>query len=155
MLRLRCAGGSRTIRAAAVRRGSAGLSGAGRHWHGMAGTVDAFDAKADALALLGSLGVPTGGLQITAGGPSWLHPGRSGTLRFGPKTEIGWFGEVHPRTLQALDLKGTLVAFEIVLDALPLPKHKPTKAKGRPGAVGAPAAVAGLRLRGWPRRAGG
>ncbi|MBE7203529.1 MAG: phenylalanine--tRNA ligase subunit beta, partial [Parafilimonas terrae] len=76
-----------------------------------------------------SLGVPTGGLQITAGGPSWLHPGRSGTLRFGPKTELGWFGEVHPRILQALDLKGSFVAFEIVLDALPLPKHKPTKAK--------------------------
>ena len=118
-----------TIRAAAVRRGGATLAGAGRHWDGKAATVDAFDAKVDALALLGSLGVPTGGLQITAGGPSWLHPGRSGTLRFGPKTEIGWFGEVHPRTLQALDLKGPLVAFEIVLDALPLPKHKPTKAK--------------------------
>ncbi|MCJ2098739.1 phenylalanine--tRNA ligase subunit beta [Methylobacterium sp. E-046] len=118
-----------TIRAAAVRRGSATLSGAGRHWDGGVETVDAFDAKADALALLGSLGVPTGGLQVTAGGPSWLHPGRSGTLRFGPKTAIGWFGEVHPRTLQALDLKGTLVAFEIVLDALPLPKNKTTKAK--------------------------
>ncbi|MCJ2068640.1 phenylalanine--tRNA ligase subunit beta [Methylobacterium sp. J-030] len=118
-----------TIRAAAVRRGSATLTGAGRHWDGATGTVDAFDAKADALALLGSLGVPTGGLQVTAGGPSWLHPGRSGTLRFGPKTEIGWFGEVHPRTLQALDLKGSLVAFEIVLDALPPPKHRPTKAK--------------------------
>ncbi|MGH1569330.1 phenylalanine--tRNA ligase subunit beta [Methylobacterium sp. P31] len=118
-----------SIRAAAVRRGGATLAGAGRHWDGSAGTVDAFDAKADALALLGSLGIPTGGLQVTAGGPSWLHPGRSGTLRFGPKTEIGWFGEVHPRTLQALDLKGALVAFEIVLDALPLPKHKPTKAK--------------------------
>ncbi len=90
-----------TIRAAAVRRGSATLAGAGRHWDGATETVDAFDAKADALALLGSLGVPTGGLQVTAGGPSWLHPGRSGTLRFGPKTEIGWFGEVHPRTLQA------------------------------------------------------
>jgi len=118
-----------TIRAAAIRRGSATLAGAGRHWDGATETVDAFDAKADALALLGSLGVPTGGLQVTAGGPSWLHPGRSGTLRFGPKTEIGWFGEVHPRTLQALDLKGSFVAFEIVLDALPLPKHKPTKAK--------------------------
>ncbi|WP_267421870.1 phenylalanine--tRNA ligase subunit beta [Methylobacterium sp. GC_Met_2] len=118
-----------TIRAAAIRRGSATLSGAGRHWDGATETVDAFDAKSDALALLGSLGVPTGGLQVTAGGPSWLHPGRSGTLRFGPKTEIGWFGEVHPRTLQALDLKGSLVAFEIVLDALPLPKQKPTKAK--------------------------
>ncbi|MBN4096638.1 MULTISPECIES: phenylalanine--tRNA ligase subunit beta [Methylobacterium] len=118
-----------TVRAAAVRRGGATLAGAGRHWDGTAATVDAFDAKADAIALLGSLVVPTGGLQITPGGPSWLHPGRSGTLRFGPKTEIGWFGEVHPRTLQALDLKGTLVAFEIVLDALPLPKLKPTKAK--------------------------
>ncbi|SFM59867.1 phenylalanine--tRNA ligase subunit beta [Methylobacterium pseudosasicola] len=118
-----------SIRAAAVRRNSATLAGAGRHWDGSAKTVDVFDAKADALALLGSLGVPTGGLQVTAGGPSWLHPGRSGTLRFGPKSEIGWFGEVHPRTLQALDLKGSLVAFEIVLDALPLPKHKPTKAK--------------------------
>ncbi|MCJ2135731.1 phenylalanine--tRNA ligase subunit beta [Methylobacterium sp. J-026] len=118
-----------TIRAAAVRRGSATVQGAGRHWDGSAETVDAFDAKADALALLGSLGVPTGGLQVTAGGPSWLHPGRSGTLRFGPKTEIGWFGEVHPRTLQELDLKGSLVAFEIVLDALPPPKHRPTKTK--------------------------
>jgi phenylalanyl-tRNA synthetase beta chain len=118
-----------TVRAAAVRRGGGTLAGAGRHWDGSARSVDAFDAKADALALLGSLGVPTGGLQITAGGPSWLHPGRSGTLRFGPKTEIGWFGEVHPRILKALDLKGSLVAFEIVLDALPLPKHKPTKSK--------------------------
>ncbi|MFD0938860.1 phenylalanine--tRNA ligase subunit beta, partial [Methylobacterium trifolii] len=79
--------------------------------------------------LLTALGIPTGGLQVAAGGPAWLHPGRSGTLRFGPRTEIGWFGEVHPRVMKALDLKGTLVAFEIVLDALPLPKHKPTKAK--------------------------
>jgi len=118
-----------TTRAAGVRRNTAALLGAGRHWDGATRTVDAFDAKADAMALLASLGIPTGGLQVTAGGPAWLHPGRSGTLRFGPKTEIGWFGEVHPRTMQALDLKGSLVAFELILDALPLPKHKPTKAK--------------------------
>ena len=31
--------------------------------------------------------------------------------------------------LKALDLKGPLVAFEITLDALPLPKAKPTKMK--------------------------
>lgn len=118
-----------TTRAAGVRRGTAALLGAGRHWDGASRPVDAFDAKADAMALLTSLGVPTGGLQVTAGGPAWLHPGRSGTLRFGPKTEIGWFGEVHPRTMQALDLKGSLVAFELILDALPLPKFKPTKAR--------------------------
>lgn len=118
-----------TTRAAGVRRGTAALLGAGRHWDGASRPVDAFDAKADAMALLTSLGAPTGGLQVTAGGPAWLHPGRSGTLRFGPKTEIGWFGEVHPRTMQSLDLKGSLVAFELILDALPLPKYKPTKAR--------------------------
>lgn len=118
-----------SIRAAGIRRGSARHGGEGRHWSGTAPVVDAFEAKADALALLAVLGVPTGGLQIVAGGPTWLHPGRSGTLQFGPKNPVGWFGEVHPRTLKALDLKGSLVAFEVTLDALPLPRYKPTKVK--------------------------
>ncbi len=118
-----------TIRAAAVRRGTAKGVGAGRHWDGTAGTVDAFDAKADALALLAVLGIPTGGLQVVAGGPDWLHPGRSGTLRFGPRTVVGAVGEVHPRILKALDVRGPLVAFEVTLDALPLPKHRPTKVR--------------------------
>jgi phenylalanyl-tRNA synthetase beta chain len=118
-----------TIRAAAVRRGTAKAMGAGKHWDGAAGAVDAFDAKADALALLAVLGVPTGGLQVVQRGPDWLHPGRSGTLQFGPRTVVGAFGEVHPRILKALDVRGPLVAFEITLDALPLPKHRPTKVK--------------------------
>ncbi|MDP3320259.1 MAG: phenylalanine--tRNA ligase subunit beta, partial [Bosea sp. (in: a-proteobacteria)] len=115
--------------ATGLRRGTARLEGAGRHWDGVAKPVDAFDAKADVLALLAGLGVPTGGLQVVAGGPAWAHPGRSATLRFGPKGVIGAFGEVHPRILKALDAKGPLVAFEIHLDALPLPKYKPTKVK--------------------------
>ncbi len=115
--------------ATGLRRGTAKLEGAGRHWDGAARPVDAFDAKADVMALLAGLGVPTGGLQVVAGGPAWAHPGRSATLRFGPKGVIGAFGEVHPRILKALDVKGPLVAFEIHLDALPLPKYKPTKVK--------------------------
>lgn len=115
--------------ATGLRRGTAKLEGAGRHWDGTARPVDAFDAKADVMALLAGLGVPTGGLQVVAGGPAWAHPGRSATLRFGPKGVIGAFGEVHPRILKALDVKGPLVAFEIHLDALPLPKYKPTKVK--------------------------
>jgi phenylalanyl-tRNA synthetase beta chain len=118
-----------SLRAAGLRRGTARHAGAGRHWSGAAEAVDAFEAKADALALLAALGVPTGGLQIVAGGPDWLHPGRSGTLQFGPKNVVGYFGELHPRLLKAMDLKGTLVAFEITLDSLPLPRHRPTKAK--------------------------
>jgi phenylalanyl-tRNA synthetase beta chain len=117
------------IAAAGLRRGSARLDGTGRHWNGGAKPVDLFDAKADVLGLLSGLGIPTGGLQIVAGGPAWAHPGRSATLQFGPKGVIGAFGEVHPKILKALDVKGPLVAFEIHLDALPLPKAKPTKVK--------------------------
>ena len=118
-----------SLRATGLRRGTARHAGTGRHRSGAAETVDAFEAKADALALLAALGVPTGGLQVVAGGPDWLHPGRSGALQFGPKNVVGHFGELHPRLLKAMDLKGTLVAFEITLDSLPLPRHRPTKAK--------------------------
>jgi phenylalanyl-tRNA synthetase beta chain len=124
--------GQRTS-AAAVRRGTARAEGVGRHWKGAAASVDAFDAKADAMALLASLGVPAGGLQVVAGGPSWFHPGRSGTLQFGPKNAIGAFGEIHPNILKALDIKGPLVAFELTLDGLPPPKAKPTKMKPKLG----------------------
>ena len=120
-----------SIKAAAVRRGTARAEGVGRHWNGGAENVDAFDAKADVLALLAALGIPAGGLQIVAGGPAWFHPGRSGTLQFGPKNIVGAFGEVHPKILKALDVKGPLVAFELNLDALPPPKAKPTKMKQR------------------------
>lgn len=117
------------IAAAGLRRGTARLDGVGRHWDGAAKPVDAFDAKADVMALLSGLGVATGGLQVVAGGPAWAHPGRSATLQFGPKGVVGAFGEIHPKVLKALDVKGPLVAFEIHLDALPLPKYKPTKVK--------------------------
>jgi phenylalanyl-tRNA synthetase beta chain len=118
-----------SIKAAAVRRGMARAEGVGRHWNGGAQSVDVFDAKADVLALLATLGIPAGGLQIVAGGPAWFHPGRSGTLQFGPKNVVGAFGEIHPKVLKALDLKGPLVAFELNLNALPPPKAKPTKMK--------------------------
>ena len=115
--------------AAAVRSGTAKAQGAGRHWAGASKPVDPFDAKADALAMLAALGVPVGGMHVVAGGPSWLHPGRSGTMQFGPKNIIGHFGEIHPRVLEAFDVSGPLVGFEIILDALPAPRARPTKIK--------------------------
>jgi phenylalanyl-tRNA synthetase beta chain len=118
-----------TIKAAAVRRGTARAEGVGRHWHGGAVAVDAFDAKVDLMALLTALGVPTAGVQVVPGGPPWFHPGRSGTVQFGPKNVIGAFGEVHPKVLKELDAKGPLAAFEITLDVVPLPKQRPTKVK--------------------------
>lgn len=114
--------------ASGIRRGTAKPSGAGRHWAGAAGAVDAFDAKADALAALAAVGAPVANLQVTADAPSWYHPGRSGTLRLGANA-MAHFGEIHPAVLEALDATGPLVAFEIVLDKIPEPKAKPTRAK--------------------------
>ncbi|MGO8506730.1 hypothetical protein AB9F35_36125, partial [Rhizobium leguminosarum] len=39
-------------------------------------------------------------------GPAWYHPGRSGTIKMGPKVVLGYFGEFHPLTLEALDVSG-------------------------------------------------
>jgi len=117
------------IVATGVRRGTARPQGAGRHWQGTAGPVEALDAKADAMALLAALGASVAGMQVSAEAPAWYHPGRSGAIKLGPKTVIGTFGEIHPRVLAELDVAGPLVAFEIFLAALPEPKRKATRAK--------------------------
>ena len=117
------------IAAAGVRRATAKPDGAGRDWSRRATPVDLFDAKADVSTLLAMLGIAASGIQIVPGGPDWLHPGRSGTLQFGPKNIVGYFGEPHPRVLDALDVTGPFAVFEIVLDALPAPKVRPTRAK--------------------------
>ncbi len=117
--------------ASGIRRKTARLIGPGRHWAEGSEDADIYDAKADALALLGSLGVPLGGLQIVADGPSWFHPGRRGSLQFGPKNMIGHFGEIDPRVLEKLDVEGPIVGFELLLDDIPAPKSKPTKTKPR------------------------
>jgi len=118
------------IAAAGVRRGLAGAAGRGRHWAGSPAPVGVFDAKEDALALLAALAAPVDKLQIVPGAPGWFHPGRSGTIQLGPQTLIGWFGELHPKALEGLDVAGPVAAFEIILDAIPLPKSKPTKTRG-------------------------
>lgn len=100
---------------------------AGRDWRG-ASTPDVFDAKADALAVLEAAGAPVDNLQVDAGARDWWHPGRSGVLRLG-KTVLAEFGEIHPRVLKALDVDGRVLAFEIVLDAIPASRRKALKAR--------------------------
>jgi len=115
--------------ATGCRRGLARPDGAGRHWSRPAEGVDVFDAKADALAVLAAAGAPMQALQVVPGGPAWLHPGRSSTIQMGPKNVIGHFGELHPRTLATLKAEGPLVGFEVILEAIPEPKAKVTRAK--------------------------
>jgi phenylalanyl-tRNA synthetase beta chain len=115
--------------AAGVRRALAKPSGIGRHWSKRDGEVDAFDVKADALAALAAAGAPASALQVASGGPPWLHPGRSGTIQIGPKNVLGYFGEMHPLALEAFGAEGPLVAFEVILERIPEPKAKATRAK--------------------------
>jgi phenylalanyl-tRNA synthetase beta subunit len=90
---------------------------------------DDVDAKADALAALEACGAPVEKLQIETGGPAWYHPGRSGTIKMGPKVVLGYFGEFHPLTLEALDVSGALCGFEVYVDAMPDAKRKATRTK--------------------------
>jgi phenylalanyl-tRNA synthetase beta chain len=91
-----------------------------RSWlSGKAADFTAFDAKAEALALLEAAGAPVGNLQVFPdAGPTW-HPGRSATLRLGPKTILAAFGELHPRLVSEHDAPGGTVAAEIYLEAMP------------------------------------
>jgi phenylalanyl-tRNA synthetase beta chain len=115
--------------AAGVRHALGKPSGSGRHWSKRDGEVDAFDAKADALAVLTASGAPAAALQVVPSGPAWFHPGRSGTIQIGPQNALGYFGELHPSTLEALDAKGPLVAFEVILERIPEPRARSTRAK--------------------------
>ncbi len=107
-----------TIVAAGLRAGSA----TPRNWAGKARGVDAFDVKADVLAALEQIGGPAANAQIAQGGPQWYHPGRSGTVQLGPKSQLAHFGEIHPAILKAMDVDGPVVGFEIYLDNAPMPK---------------------------------
>lgn len=100
-----------------------------KHWNQGPRTVDVFDAKADALAVLEDLGAPAARLQAIAEAPAWYHPGRSGALCLGPKNKLAYFGEIHPGLLKRMGIKGQVIGFEIFVDALPKPKAKPSARK--------------------------
>lgn len=94
-----------------------------RHWQQPAKAVDAFMAKADALALLEQFGLNPETLPVTAEAPHYYHPGRSGVVRLGP-TIVAAFGEIHPSVAQACGCYEPAVGFELFLDRLPQPKSK-------------------------------
>lgn len=103
------------------------LSGekARRSWaSGKAQRFDAFDAKAEVLALLAAAGAPTDNLQVMSEAGALYHPGQSATLRLGPKTVLAAFGMLHPATAKAFDLDGQVAVAEIFLDAIPPKRSK-------------------------------
>jgi phenylalanyl-tRNA synthetase beta chain len=99
-----------------------------RNWAGSSRAVDAFDAKADAIAVLAAIGAPVENMAAHAGAPDWYHPGRSGAIKLGDRV-MAHFGELHPQIAKDADLKGPVAAFEVFLDAPPPPKARSTKAR--------------------------
>ena len=112
-----------------------------RGWQdGKAAGFDAYDAKAEALALLAAAGAPVDNLQVMGeAGEAW-HPGQSGTLRLGPKTVLASFGMLHPSVLKAFDLDGAVAGLELYLDAIP-----PKRASGFARPVYTPPALQAVR----------
>jgi len=103
-----------------------------RNWVAAARPVDAMDAKADMWTVMSAIGVPLEALTVTQDAPGFYHPGRSATVRNGPKTVLGSFGELHPRVLAALDMAGPVVGFELDLDAIAEPKRRRKSAPDLP-----------------------
>ena len=99
-----------------------------KDWTGSMRAYDVFDAKADALAAIAAARGPIEAPQITTDAPAYYHPGRSGAIRLG-KNVLAYFGELHPAVLKALDIKSNVVAFEVFLDNIPLPRDAKSKAK--------------------------
>ncbi|WP_270732060.1 phenylalanine--tRNA ligase subunit beta [Shimia sp. Alg240-R146] len=95
----------------------------GKDIHGESRGVDLYDAKADMEAILDALGAPTK-LTYNRGTNGWWHPGRSAKVGLGPKKVLGAFGELHPKVLSEMNVKGPVVAFAIHLAEIPMPKKK-------------------------------
>ncbi|CAN0299261.1 unnamed protein product [Discosporangium mesarthrocarpum] len=98
------------------------------HWSAPARPADALDAKADAMAALAAANAPVANAQVGRDAPDWYHPGRSGSLRLG-RNVLAYFGELHPRVLTEMGVRGPVVAFEVFLDAIPEARARGT---GRP-----------------------
>jgi phenylalanyl-tRNA synthetase beta chain len=113
------------IAVAGIRAGTYGQ----RNWTSPPRPVDLFDAKADALAVLGELDVSLDRVEVAPDAPGWYHPGHSGAVRLGARTVVANFGEIHPRVLKDMDVQGPVAAFEIMLDDLPQAKKRKSSAR--------------------------
>ena len=100
-----------------------------RHWAGNPPAYDLYSAKADVFAILQGIGQDPSKLMVMDPlRPHW-HPGRAASLRLGPKNPLAHFGELHPRILRNMGIDGRLIAFEVNLDGIPLPRSVDLKTK--------------------------
>ena len=100
-----------------------------RHWLKSVRPVDLFDVKSDVLNALTLIWGGTKRLHPSNEAAPWYHPGRSGTYRLGPQNILAYFGEIHPNILNKMNIKGTIVGFEIFINNIPFAKDIKTSRK--------------------------
>jgi phenylalanyl-tRNA synthetase beta chain len=86
--------------------------------------VDFFAAKGVLEGLMDALRADWG---LEAAHEPFLHPGRAARIVVAG-AEAGWIGEVHPLVAAEWDLRDTVAAFELDLDAVPEPPTAPYRA---------------------------
>lgn len=95
-----------------------------KHWLLKDDKFNIYDIKQDLAFLLSSLGLSDQSYQLNQDDkPAYYHPGRSASLKQGPKT-LAYFGELHPLVLKNLDIGQDVIAFEVFLDRIPGQKIK-------------------------------
>jgi phenylalanyl-tRNA synthetase beta chain len=81
--------------------------------------ADFFTAKGVLQGMLDRLRVPWS-VEAPDEPEPFLHPGRAATISIDGR-DVGWLGEVHPLVAAEWDLRDTVAAFELDLDAVPEP----------------------------------
>jgi phenylalanyl-tRNA synthetase beta chain len=76
--------------------------------------LDFFDLKGDLERLFALRGGDETAIFQPASLP-WLHPGASAEIKL-QDCRVGWCGAVHPSVLKSLDIKKTVLAFELDLE---------------------------------------
>ncbi len=85
------------------------------NWNNDGAGTDLFDLKGDIESLAA---LATGeSIEFCASSHHFLHPGVSGDIVAADEV-VGWFGQLHPKFLNSLDLSEPPLLFEIRLDAL-------------------------------------
>lgn len=87
-------------------------------WNKPALAFDFFDGKGVLETLFCALNIPgVTFVPVNVDESPFLHPGCAADVFFG-KTKLGWVGQIHPRGLRALDVQGSVIAFELDFKAL-------------------------------------
>lgn len=88
-------------------------------WNSKRGELDFFDAKGVVEQLLEALRIDRAKFKVADPEQyGWLQPGRAAEIVARRGEALGWVGNIHPKALEAFDISGDVIAFEMPASAL-------------------------------------